>query len=68
MGPSAKPHHATKDDSQQQAPRINVVQLTTIFYKLQNSDHIQEYLSADIKKTMKIEQQTEEVLANLTTT
>ena len=46
-----------KDDLQNQTPRINVVQLTTIFYKLQNSDHIQEYLSADIKKTMKIEPQ-----------
>ena len=49
----------------EEQPRIQVVKLTTIFYKLQNSDLIQEHLSADIKKTMKIELQTEEVIADL---
>ena len=46
---------------------MHVVELTTIFYILQNSDHIQEHLSADIKKSIKIEQQTEEVLAHIAT-
>ena len=45
-------------------PRIPVVQLTTVFYQLQNSEMITEKLSDDIKRTMNIEQKTEEINVN----
>ena len=45
----------------QDEPHIAVVQLTTIFYQLQNSDLITEKLSMDIKKTLWIEPKTEEI-------
>ena len=49
-----------KPDQQPEEPRIAVVQMTTIFYQLQNSEHIQGLIANDIKKTMKIGQQNEE--------
>jgi len=37
-------------------PRIAVVQLTTIFYQLQNSECISQMLASDIQNTLKLEQ------------
>ena len=41
-------------DQPPEEPRIAVVQMTTIFYQLQNSELIQGLIANDIKKTMKI--------------